>query len=57
MCITENSQLSFVSTPCQVQGFHGDLERASLVCVDANIPEDTLKYVCELCWDAGVPGT
>ena len=32
------------------------LEGASLVCVDANIPEATLKLVCDICWRAGVPG-
>lgn len=36
--------------------FSDVLEGASLVCVDANIPEATIKLVCDICWRAGVPG-
>ena len=40
----------------QVRRFSAVLERASMVCLDANVPEATVQLVCDVCWKAGVPG-
>ena len=40
----------------QVRRFSAVLEGASMVCVDANVPEATVQLVCDVCWKAGVPG-
>ena len=40
----------------QVEQYFMKLERSPFVCMDGNIPLETIKYVCNLCRDAGVPG-
>ena len=40
----------------QVSEFKEIICSAPLVCIDGNIPTDTIRYVCRVCSDAGVPG-
>ncbi|KAI0207404.1 Pseudouridine-metabolizing bifunctional protein C1861.05 [Lamellibrachia satsuma] len=39
-----------------VKRFEADLTRAPLVCIDGNIPVDTMAYICDVCSRNGVPG-
>ena len=60
MCNSETncSQCRKVSlyTPLQVKQFTKQLSEAPLVCVDGNVPNDTIEFVCNFCSDAGIPG-
>ncbi|XP_064381865.1 uncharacterized protein LOC135330853 [Halichondria panicea] len=38
-----------------VSQFTEVLTKAPLVCLDGNFPSDTIKFVCEVCSDAGTP--
>ncbi|OWF38530.1 pseudouridine-metabolizing bifunctional protein C1861.05-like [Mizuhopecten yessoensis] len=38
-----------------VSGFEEELASAPLVCVDGNIPAETIQHVCQLCSKASVP--
>ena len=40
----------------QLKRFTEQLTSASIVVVDSNIPQEAVKFVCDTCWLAGVPG-
>ena len=44
-------------THLQVKQFTQQLSEAPLVCVDGNVPNDTIEFVCNFCSNAGIPGT
>ena len=39
----------------QVQKHAGELESASLVCLDANLPHQCIQYVSQFCWERKIP--
>ncbi|XP_077990684.1 uncharacterized protein LOC144445007 [Glandiceps talaboti] len=42
-------------TPDFIRQFEKEISSAPLVCMDANIPAETIQYVCELCHHYGIP--
>ncbi len=48
--------ISMQITPAYVSGYEKYLSSAPLVCMDGNIPVDTVEYVCNYCALHNVPG-
>ncbi|XP_033120671.1 pseudouridine-metabolizing bifunctional protein C1861.05-like [Anneissia japonica] len=42
-------------TPELVSGYKEVISQAPLVCIDGNIPRDTIQYVCDVCNDHNIP--
>lgn len=39
-----------------VQQHEAHIAKARMVILDGNIPEETIRYVCNIAYEAGVPG-
>ena len=48
--------ISFFTGPSQVGRFSAELASASYVCMDGNIPEETMKFILTHCSGNKVPG-
>ncbi|XP_070533331.1 uncharacterized protein [Ptychodera flava] len=50
-----DTDITMAITPQLVGKFEKEISSAPLVCMDGNIPMDTIDYICDLCNHYGVP--
>lgn len=56
MCVGAGWVIKLCPSILQLERFSEQLTSASIVVVDSNIPQESIKFVCDTCWLAGVPG-
>jgi pseudouridine kinase len=51
----DDMRVTSLITPDHLRARHAQLDRAAMICLDANLPDETLQYVVEAAWERKIP--